>query len=420
MIRTVRGFKDILPPQVRLWQHVEWTTRRLFDLYGYEEIRTPVLEHTELFLRTIGETTDIVEKEMYTFSDRDGSSLTLRPEGTAGVVRAYIEHSMYKRSPVSKLYYIGTMFRHERPQRGRYRAFNQVGAEHLGSAHPYADSETISMLWRMLDALGLTASLSLELSSLGDAEAREAFKARLVDYLVRFCSDLCPACMRRLRLNPLRILDCKVEGCRAVTEDAPSILDHLNPESRDHFEQVREALEAADIPYVLNPRIVRGLDYYSRTVFEVTTEELGAQNSVAAGGRYDGLVELLGGPPTPAVGFALGVERVVMLLESGGSAPERPGPFVYVAHMGDEALDAAWRVAERLRGRGVRTEVHYDKRSLKSQMKRADKLGATHCVIIGEDEVKAGEVTLRYMAESREERVAMEELEARLAEGMER
>ncbi len=413
-VRSIRGFNDILPDEVGRWQYIENTARSVFESYGFKEIRTPVLEFTELFARSIGATTDIVEKEMYTFTDRDGSSLTMRPEGTAGVVRSFIEHSMERRSPVTKLYYMGTMFRHERPQKGRYRAFNQIGAEYIGSYEPMADAETITMLWRFLERIGLTGYLTLELSSLGDGESRARYREKLVAYLSDRMDELCDDCRRRLGLNPLRILDCKREGCRAVTEGAPSILLNLNEESQRHFDAVREALDTSGVPFVISPWIVRGLDYYSKTVFEITTVELGSQNSVAAGGRYDGLVEDLGGKPTPAVGFAVGMERLVLLLEKFSTEGFEHKPMAFIAYLGDDAKAKAYMLADELRRHGVFVELDYDGRSLKSQLKRANKLSARYTVIIGEDELRRGVVRLRDMEKGTEEDIPPERLQTLL------
>jgi len=415
--RTIRGFNDILPESVKRWHYIEDAARGVFERYGFSEIRTPVLEFTELFQRSIGAATDIVEKEMYTFDDRDGSSLTLRPEGTAGVVRAFIEHSMGRKSAVTKLYYMGTMYRHERPQKGRYRAFNQIGAEYLGSDEPYADAETITMLWRFLEEIGLADALTLELSSLGDGESRAGYKDKLVDYFSAHVNELCGDCTRRLEENPLRILDCKKERCSALAEGAPSILDNLSEESRRHFEAVMGALDATGVPYTLNPRIVRGLDYYCKTVFEITTAELGAQNAVAAGGRYDGLVEELGGKPTPAVGFAVGMERLILLLEKVSPEGFDRRPDAFIAYVGEEAKAKAYGLADELRRGGLFVELEYEGRSLKSQLKRADKLGAGYAVIIGEDELGRGIVKLRDMESGTEEDVAPDGLSARLGKG---
>lgn len=409
-VRSIRGFNDILPDAIKRWHYLEDSARSIFELYGFSEIRTPVLELTDLFARSIGATTDIVEKEMYTFTDRDGSSLTLRPEGTAGVVRAFIEHSLHLKSPIWKLYYIGTMFRHERPQKGRYRAFNQIGVEYMGSSEPYVDAEVITMLWRFLDRVGVSGVLRLEVSSLGDKEARGRFRELLTQYFGNYAGTLCEDCRRRLMINPLRILDCKKEQCAKVAEYAPSILDHLNHDSLIHFESVKEGLSLSGVPYVVNPRIVRGLDYYTKTVFEVTTPELGAQNAVAAGGRYDGLVEELGGVPTPAVGFAVGMERLVLLLEKLYPEGFVHRSKVFVAHTGLKERERAYVLANDLRKQGIPTEIDYELKSLKSQLKRADKLLVRFTVIVGEEELKRGKVRLRDMAQGAESEVDIDKI----------
>ncbi|HKQ32726.1 MAG TPA: histidine--tRNA ligase, partial [Thermodesulfobacteriota bacterium] len=367
--RSVRGFHDVLPEDVRRWQDAEEKAKCIFGLYGYSEIRMPVLEFTDIFARSLGTTTDIVEKEMYTFTDRDGSSLTLRPEGTAGVVRAYIENSMWAKSPVTKLYYTGMMFRHERPQKGRFRGFYQIGAELLGPEEPASDAEMIAMVWKLLESIGIAKYLKLELSSLGDGKCRPQYKEKLVAYFTPQQEKLCEDCRRRLETNPLRILDCKVKGCREVAEGAPKMLDNLCPECEAHFAEVKDGLNAVGIPYVINPKIVRGLDYYTRTVFEITTEELGSQNAVAAGGRYDGLVEELGGHPTPAVGFAMGMERLILLHRMAFPEGFDRKVTVFIAHMGDEARKKAFSLAAELREKGIPTETEYGLKSLKSQLK---------------------------------------------------
>ena len=401
--KSIRGFHDVLPEDIKRWHHAEERAKTLFELYGFSELRMPALEFTELFARSLGTTTDIVEKEMYTFTDRDGSSLTLRPEGTAGVVRAYIENSMWTKSPVTKLYYTGMMFRHERPQKGRFRGFYQIGAELLGPEEPSSDAELIAMVWKLLDGIGITKYLRLELSSLGDRNCRPQYKEKLVAFFTPEREHLCEDCRRRLETNPLRILDCKVKGCGEIAARAPKMIDNLCAECSLHLGEVRESLGAVGVPYVINPGIVRGLDYYTRTVFEITTEELGSQNAVAAGGRYDGLVEELGGPRTPAVGFAMGMERMMLLHRM--AFPEGFGRevSVFIAHMGEEARKKAFQLASEFRQRGVSTEMEYGGKSLKSQFKRADKLGAKLTLIIGEDEIKRGVVKVRDMDTSTEE-----------------
>jgi len=409
-VRSIRGFHDILPEDIGRWHFIETHAKRSLELFGYQEIRIPVLEFTEIFARSIGTATDIVEKEMYTFTDRDGSSLTLRPEGTAGVVRSYIENSMHTKSLVSKLYYSGMMFRHERPQKGRYRGFYQIGAELFGSDAPESDAELIAMMHGFFQNIGLGGSVTLELSSLGDGECRPAYKAMLTEYFAGRKDELCEDCQRRLNTNPLRILDCKQSKCREISLGAPAMLDNLCAACSEHFDKVKESLDSIRVPYTINPKIVRGLDYYTRTVFEFTTEELGAQNAVAAGGRYDGLVEELGGPATPATGFAMGIERIVLLHKQAVPEGFVKETDVFIAYLGEEARKAAFNLAYELRSVGVRTDTDYGGRSLKSQMKRADKSGARYTMIIGDEELNRGAAKLRDMKESTEVEVSIEDV----------
>ena len=344
-IKSIRGFHDILPESIKRWHLVEDAAKHIFELYGFSEIRIPVLEFTDVFARSLGTTTDIVEKEMYTFTDRDGSSLTLRPEGTAGIVRAYIENSMHAKSSIAKLYYTGMMFRHERPQKGRFRGFYQIGAELIGPEEPSSDAELVAMLWRFFEKIELTPLIVLEISSLGDQNCRPQYKEKLVDYFMPQIDELCEDCQRRLEVNPLRILDCKQKRCKEIAADAPSMLDNLCEECETHFNTVKDNLLSVGIPFTINPKIVRGLDYYTRTVFEITTEELGSQNAVAAGGRYDGLVKELGGPATAAVGFAMGIERIVLLQEIAQPEGFKKEVDVFIAHLGEEARKAAFPLA---------------------------------------------------------------------------
>ncbi len=409
-VRSIRGFHDILPEDIKRWQFIEGTAGTVFELHGYSEIRIPVIEFTEIFARSLGTTTDIVEKEMYTFTDRDGSSLTLRPEGTAGVVRAYIENSMYAKSSVTKLYYGGMMFRHERPQKGRYRGFYQIGVELFGPEEPASDAEVIAMLWKFLGEIGLAGYLRLELGSLGDENCRPMYKEKLILFFTSHRDDLCEDCRRRLEANPLRILDCKENGCREIAQNAPLMIDNLCAECTGHFEAVKEKLESVGVPFIVNPKIVRGLDYYTRTVFEITTEELGAQNAVAAGGRYDSLVEELGGPPTPAVGFAVGMERLILLQQKIAPEGFKKEVHLFIAHLGEEATNKAFSIAYELRSRGVATEIDYGGKSLKSQLKRADKSGAEYTLILGEEELSRGKIKLRNMAESTEKEFDLDEV----------
>lgn len=394
MIRGIKGVKDILPDEVGRWQVIEAEARRLAEVYGFREIRVPIFEVTELFARSIGASTDIVEKEMYTFQDRDGASLTLRPEATAGAVRAYIEHNLSASPTSQKLYYFGPMFRHERPQAGRLRQFHQFGVESFGCAEPAADIEVISLLWTFFSTLGLP-DLTLEINSLGEAGDRPAYKTILLDFLKKREEALCQNCRRRMATNPLRVLDCKVPECRAATESAPKLTDHLSATSRGHFDAVLAGLKTLAIPFTLNPRLVRGLDYYTLTTFEVTCSHLGAQNAVGAGGRYDGLVETLGGPRTPAVGFAVGLERMVLALPS--AALPAPSKLVYVASFGSQGLPAGQRVLYDLRAIGIQANTDIRASSLKSHLKQADRLGALLTVIVGDDEAAKDRVVVRDM-----------------------
>lgn len=393
-IRGIKGVKDILPDEMPRWHLIEGTARRLASIYGYNEIRIPIFEVTELFARSIGATTDIVEKEMYTFVDRDGTSLTLRPEGTAGAVRAYVEHNLAT-SPLShKLFYLGPMFRHERPQAGRLRQFHQLGVEFFGAAEPRADVEVIALLWQFFSELRLPG-LTLEINTLGFATDRSRYRALLIAFLKPREPRLCSNCRRRIDTNPLRILDCKVPGCREATENAPKLIDQVSPAARAHFEGVLGDLATLGIPYIVNSRLVRGLDYYTLTAFEVTSVHLGAQNAVGAGGRYDGLVEALGGPATPAVGFAVGLERVAMMVprEALPSPPQR----VFVAAFGKEGAATGLQILHELRALGVRAETDFTATTLKAHLRQADRAGAAFTLIIGDDEVARGSLILRNM-----------------------
>lgn len=389
-IQPVRGMNDVLPAEIGAWQHLEQVARGIFESYGYEEMRVPILEHTELFERSIGEFTDIVEKEMYTFQDIGGDSLTLRPEATAGIVRAAISNGLL-RGQRHKLWCSGAMFRHERPQKGRYRQFYQLDVEALGFPGPDVDAELIALSARLWRDLKLTR-VRLTINSLGTPASRQIYRERLVDYLREHESALDEDSRRRLSGNPLRILDSKNPEMHALIEAAPLLSDYLDEESRLHFVALRSSLEAMGIAYELNPRLVRGLDYYSRTVFEWVTDALGAQDAVCSGGRYDGLIAQLGGEPTPAIGFALGIERVVALLLQAGSVPAARGPDIYLVASGDRAERAALRLAEQLRdalpGRGVLLNLGGG--NFKTQFRRADRSGAQLALILGDEELDRG------------------------------
>ena len=413
-IQSVRGMNDILPGESELWELFDDTVRAWLKAYGYRPIRLPIVEPTPLFKRAIGEVTDIVEKEMYSFTDSlNGEALTLRPEGTAGCVRAVIQHKLAAQQP-QRLYYMGQMFRHERPQKGRYRQFNQVGVEAFGYAGPDIDAELILMGARLWDDLGLEG-IKLQLNTLGQAAERAVHRAELIAYFERHAELLDEDARRRLHTNPLRILDSKNPHMQEMIAGAPRLIDFLGAESLAHFEGVQQVLRDVGIPYEINPRLVRGLDYYNLTVFEWVTDKLGAQGTVCAGGRYDGLVEQLGGKPTPACGFAMGVERLVALISESGQAPELEVPDVYLVHQGSEAARLAPRVAEGLRDVGLNLVYHCGGGGFKSQMKKADASGAMFAVIIGDDEAAAGQVTLKPLRgngdqQNEQQRVSLDEL----------
>ncbi|WP_229805177.1 histidine--tRNA ligase [Saccharospirillum salsuginis] len=397
---------DILPDASPVWQYLEGQVKAVLDQYGYREIRMPVVEPTALFERGVGEHTDIVEKEMYTFDDRGGDSLTLRPEGTAGCVRAALQNGLLH-NQVQRLWYQGPMFRYERPQKGRYRQFYQIGAETFGIATPDVDAELILLTARMLDNLGLTEHVTLNLNTLGSSEARGRYRKALVDYLETVKDKLDADSQNRLYSNPMRILDSKSESTQALLDDAPTFDDYLDDESREHFETLCRLLDKAGINYTINPRLVRGLDYYSRTVFEWITDSLGAQGTVCGGGRYDGLVPMLGGKPTPAAGFALGIERLILMLETLNKIPASVFNTVdaYVIMAGSAAEEAGMALAEQLRSDvpGLRVQSHCGGGSFKSQMKKADKSGARIALILGEQEVQDRTVGIKFLREEKEQ-----------------
>jgi histidyl-tRNA synthetase len=405
-IQAIRGMNDLLPGDSPRWQFFEAKVRQLMARYGFAEIRMPIVEQTALFARSIGEVTDIVEKEMYTFDDRNGDSLTLRPEGTAGCVRAAMQHGLLY-NQTQRLWYQGPMFRHERPQKGRYRQFHQVGVETYGFDGPDIDAEVILLSARLWQELGLTDHVTLELNSLGSSDARAAYRETLVAYFERHIEVLDDDSKRRLTSNPLRILDSKNPAMVDVLGGAPQLIDHLDDESREHFERLKVMLDAAGIDYVINPRLVRGLDYYSRTVFEWTTDALGSQGTVCAGGRYDGLVEQLGGKPTPAVGFAMGIERLILLLDTLDLVPDEAlfGCDVYLVPMDDASSPAALTLAEQLREAlpELRLTLHCGGGSFKSRMKKADKSGATLALLLGENERREQAVTLKFLRDARDQ-----------------
>ncbi|MBZ0157597.1 MAG: histidine--tRNA ligase [Alphaproteobacteria bacterium] len=403
---ALKGIQDILPPDSHLWQRIESTARSLFQRYGFLEIRLPLIESTEVFTRSIGEATDIVEKEMYTFTDKGNRSVTLRPEGTAGAVRCYVEHSLYNLPSPQKFFYSGPMFRYERPQKGRFRQFYQIGAEAFGVAQPSLDAEVITLLRNLLGEIGLR-ELNVEINSIGCDACRPDYRNALLAFFRDRLPDFCPDCQRRYTTNPLRILDCKVPRCIELRQGAPAVTDHLCGECREHFDELLARLQALHVRYTLNPNLVRGLDYYTRTTFEVTSEHLGAQKAVAAGGRYDKLVKEFGGPPIPAIGFAMGMERIVTLLKEAATE-ETPAPKAFIATLGREAEREGFRLAEEMRAGGLWVEPNYGGASLKSQLRKADKIGAAFALIIGEDELKAGKAQWKNLKTGEQGDVSLE------------
>jgi histidyl-tRNA synthetase len=413
--RAPRGTADVLPQDQPYWHLVQRTAERLCQLFGYSHIETPIFEEASLFARGVGEATEIVEKQMYVFQDRGGQEMVLRPEGTAGICRAYLQNGMLNRPQPVRLWYLGPYFRYDRPQAGRYRQFSQFGAEAIGEADPAVDAEIIELLWRFYLELGLT-HLTLQLNSTGDPRCRpgylEALRAYYHDKLKLVCND----CEGRYQRNPLRLLDCKEERCQPIIAGAPPITNLLCPECADHFSSLRGYLEATPIPYEINPRLVRGLDYYTRTVFEVVPPEDGAQSSIGAGGRYDGLIEELGGRPTPGIGFAAGIERITLSLKRQGvKAPASPPLQVFIAHQGQTARVAAFRLASDLRRQGISTLVSTSQRSLKAQMRQANAQGALYAAIIGERELKDRAAVLRHLADGHQETVPLAEVGRRLS-----
>lgn len=407
-IQAIKGMNDILPDQIHWWQLVEHTARSILENFGYREIRTPVLEKTELFSRSIGENTDIVEKEMYTFADRKGEWLTLRPEATASIVRAFIQHNLQADPLARKFYSTGPMFRHERPQKGRYRQFHQLDAEVFGVEDPMLDAELMYMLTVFLEQLGLSG-VALHINSLGCSACRTPYRSRLQAFLLHNQATFCPDCQRRLHVNPLRVFDCKVARCQKIIENAPMLLDSICEDCRDHFAAVRSYLDRLQTDYEINPRMVRGLDYYMRTTFEIITDRLGAQNAVGGGGRYDGLMRDLGGPDLSGIGFAIGMERLILLLQQLRSEPQR-SPLVFLAILGDQAKQEGFLITQQLRLHGIEAEMDYARHSLKSQMRRADKLAARYVVILGDEEMAAGAAQLRDMQSKQQSSIPLDGL----------
>ncbi|ELB8603227.1 histidine--tRNA ligase [Vibrio cholerae] len=415
-IQAIRGMNDCLPAQSPLWQKVEGVVKNVISAYGYSEVRMPIVEMTHLFSRAIGEVTDVVEKEMYTFEDRNGDSLTLRPEGTAGCVRSGIENGLLYNQE-QRLWYMGPMFRHERPQKGRYRQFHQCGVEVFGLDGPDVDAELIMMTARLWRELGIAQHVRLELNSIGSLEARANYRTALIDYLEQYQNVLDEDCKRRMYTNPLRVLDSKNPDVQAILGDAPQLSDYLDAESKQHFAGLCELLDAAGIEYTVNQRLVRGLDYYNRTVFEWITESLGSQGTVCGGGRYDGLVEQLGGKPTPAVGFAMGLERLVLMMETLGNTDVRRSVDVYLVTAGEGTMMAGMKLAEQLREQvpGLRVMTHFGGGNFKKQFKRADKVGAAIALVLGEDEVAAQTVVVKDLAGGEQNTVAQAEVAKLLA-----
>ena len=407
LTQAIRGTVDVLPNDSHRWQFVENTMLETARLFGFREIRTPVFEHTELFVRSVGDTTDVVQKEMYTFDDNGGRSITLRPEGTAGAVRAFLEHGLHNEALPQKVSYVTSCYRYEKPQAGRLREFHQFGVECFGAAEPQADAEIISLAAAAFEALGIK-NLSLEINSIGCPECRAKFYDALREYFGSNQGELCETCKGRLERNPMRILDCKSPVCKKIAEGAPTVLDYICDDCRDHFEKTKSYLTAMGIEYTVNPTIVRGLDYYTRTVFEFVSGDLGAQSTVCGGGRYDGLVEQMGGPKTPALGFAVGLERLLMIMDAQKCEfPETKPCDVYIAPMGEKAAIMASKLAKMLRAEGFFAETDIVGRGLKAQMKYANKIGAKYTVVLGDDEIAAGKANLKCMETGEQTEVSL-------------
>jgi len=405
-----RGTNDILPPDSYKWQYIEKVTHELFSNYNYEEIRTPIFEYTELFQRGIGEVTDIVEKEMYTFEDKGGRSITLRPEGTASVIRSFLENKIYGQAQPTKYYYIGPMFRYERPQSGRFRQFHQLGVEAVASNDPALDAEIISLGMRLLQKLGLS-DLDIHLNSVGCRSCRPKYVDKLKAYLNEHKEELCDNCRDRIDRNPLRVLDCKNEGCQRVIKDAPKITEHLCEECETHFSDVQEYLDILDIEYKVNPLLVRGLDYYTNTAFEIKDNALGAQDTVFGGGRYNGLAEEIGNRDIPGIGFALGIERLLLSLEAQDiELPVKTSLDLYITVIGEKAKKEAFRQLDKLRNAGLKTEIDYLDRSVGSQMKSADRMNASYTIILGENELENNSATIRNMKTGNEKEIQLDNL----------
>ena len=402
-MQALRGTQDILPDNIYKWNHVESVIKELCALYGYSEIRTPMFEDTKLFLRGIGDTTDVVAKEMYTFEDRGGRSITLRPENTAAVVRSYLEHKLYGDQQVHKLFYMGSMFRYDRPQAGRYREFHQFGVEVLGASSPAADAEVINLAYTLFKTLGLK-ELELHINSIGDYKCRPIYRQKLIEFFEEKEDQLCDDCQARLHKNPLRILDCKEDSCRRASAGAPKITDYLCDEGEKKFEAVKRYLAALEIPYSVDSRLVRGLDYYTNTAFEIQYPPLGAQSAICGGGRYDGLVEDVGGPSIPGIGFAVGLERLLLALEMQKLIPEPANrKKVYIVTLGEDAIVEGIKIQQHLRDKGVIAEIDLQDRSIKGQMKQAGKNNAAYTVIIGANEMEKKEAAVKNMENGKQQ-----------------
>ena len=403
-IQAIRGVKDIMPDEIEKWRWVENKANQVFTRYGFKEIRLPIFEKTKLFSRGIGETTDIVEKEMYTFEDRGGEKVTLRPEGTASVVRAFIEHKMYTSQTVQKFYYLGPMFRYERPQAGRFRQFYQIGVEAMGSHNPSIDAEVMIMLMEFFNVLGLN-QFELQINSLGCNKCRPEYRETLKKSITNHLDDLCKNCNTRYQKNPLRVLDCKIERDIEIASELPRITDHICNECKCHFEKVQGLLRETQIPYSINSNLVRGLDYYTHTAFEVTSRELGAQNAISGGGRYNTLVEEFEGPPTPCFGFALGLERLISLIPFDKMESIETNPDVFVVALGEEAKLKVFNLVHQLRSGGISVERDYDGGSIKSQMRKANRSASSFALIIGENEIKSGNYQLKNMQDGKQSNI---------------
>jgi len=409
LLKAVRGTRDIFGEDAAKYNYIVDTASEVFEAYGYSMIKTPIFEETNLFKRGIGEGTDVVSKEMYTFTDRGDRSITLRPEGTAAVVRSYLEHKIYGREDFTKYYYMGSMFRYERPQAGRQREFNQLGVEALGESSPVLDAEIIAMGYKLLEKLGIT-DLEVNINSIGGNDSRSKYRETLINFLTPMKEELCEDCATRYENNPLRVLDCKNPKCKELITDAPKITDALNEEEKAHFEGVKKYLDIFGVKYVVNSKLVRGLDYYSSTVYEIVTNKLGSQGTVLGGGRYDGLLTQLGNKEIPAFGFAAGIERIMMLLEDYPSNT----PKVHIAWLGEETAEYAFGVADRLRSAGIKANIEFVNKSMKASMKKADKLGVEYTIIIGSEEMENSKVILKNFGERTQETLSIDEAIAAL------